>query len=547
MSKLHFLRSEFALEGWFDQNNRSIRSITLFFFVVAVIARAIFWWLTDRTWEDALITVLHAENAVNGLGLTHFRPGEPPIHGFTSALSVLIPLVGEYIHHGAGLFSTKIVSLLCSPIAVLFAGAIAMHPRVKLPPPLVVFLTGYLALEHHQILWGMAGMETQMATAILLGSYYYLLRQKGLALGVFLGLSLLVRPDFVIWVSIALSCYLLETRSISRAITAALVAASFSAPWFVFAWLYYGSPIPNTITAKSLGYFPWWRYPEVHGFEFWASLFRMLYSHIFGPLGPRFGGNGIDGFLPIFDGGIISLIGFFFMVAGLVASATKRHRALIPVATFVCFYSLYFLFAVPQMFGWYIIPFAAMSVILMLIGLGEFARILRLSNTTLWLLSSSYLFSFAAVLPFTFRSERIIQNEIDQLRMQIGLDLNRTMMPEQTVGSESLGNIGYYSKRIVYDWPGLCNRKVVEFAKTLPEQADRNPFQMYKHFKPDYLVLRPGELRIMQDSGEWFSNEYEVIKTYKADQSKLDGLIHAENNIDKEFFLLRKRNSPSTQ
>ena len=36
----------------------------------ALVARLAFWWFTQRVWEDALITVAHARNAAEGLGLT---------------------------------------------------------------------------------------------------------------------------------------------------------------------------------------------------------------------------------------------------------------------------------------------------------------------------------------------------------------------------------------------------------------------------------------------------------------------------------------------
>src|SRR3712207_4799692 len=69
--------------------------------VGALGARLAFWLISGRIWEDALITVTHARNAVQGIGLTH-HPGEPLTHGFTSALSVLIPLVGEALVAGSG-------------------------------------------------------------------------------------------------------------------------------------------------------------------------------------------------------------------------------------------------------------------------------------------------------------------------------------------------------------------------------------------------------------------------------------------------------------
>src|SRR6185295_248709 len=43
---------------------------------------------TDQVWEDSLITLRHAENLLNGQGLT-YNPG-PPVHGFTSPINVLL-------------------------------------------------------------------------------------------------------------------------------------------------------------------------------------------------------------------------------------------------------------------------------------------------------------------------------------------------------------------------------------------------------------------------------------------------------------------------
>src|SRR6476659_5797846 len=66
---------------------------------LALISRIVFWAYTDRVWEDALITIAHARNAVDGLGLVH-HAGEGHVQGFTSGLSVLVPLAGEAIHSG---------------------------------------------------------------------------------------------------------------------------------------------------------------------------------------------------------------------------------------------------------------------------------------------------------------------------------------------------------------------------------------------------------------------------------------------------------------
>src|SRR5215469_8915858 len=142
--------------------------------VAAILIRFFYWQYTDRTWEDALITVLHSENAARGLGLTHLMPsGEPPLHGFTSPLSVLIPLVGDLVHVGWGLTFLKFVSAFFGAIAVWLVARIARI--IDLPPALALAAAAYVAFEHHQILWGMSGMETQVVTVAYLYSIYTLL------------------------------------------------------------------------------------------------------------------------------------------------------------------------------------------------------------------------------------------------------------------------------------------------------------------------------------------------------------------------------------
>ncbi len=123
------------------------------------VLRLFFWAYTDRTWEDALITVLHSENFASGLGLTHHHPGFPPVHGFTSPLSVLIPLVADVVHVGWGIGFLRLVSALIVIPTILLAAAVASHKDFHLNIWLVYLLCGYLAFEHQQILWGMAGME----------------------------------------------------------------------------------------------------------------------------------------------------------------------------------------------------------------------------------------------------------------------------------------------------------------------------------------------------------------------------------------------------
>src|SRR6476646_4296278 len=134
---------------------------------LAVSLRIVFWAATGRVWEDALITIAHARNAIEGLGLTH-HPGEPVTHGFSSALSVLIPLAGEAVSSGAGIAFLRFASVIAVVVAIVAADALGRRLGLERWARLLVM--GYLAVDANHIFYGMSGMETQVAVAALLVS-----------------------------------------------------------------------------------------------------------------------------------------------------------------------------------------------------------------------------------------------------------------------------------------------------------------------------------------------------------------------------------------
>src|ERR1017187_5252659 len=266
--------------------------------VLAVALRLCFWGYTGRTWEDALITVQHSENAARGLGLTHVQEDGRPLHGFTSPLSVLIPLAGDLLSPGFGLILIRIVSALLGAVSVWLGIAIAS--RLGLAPPLRWMVGAFLAIEHHQILWGMAGMETQVVVTCYLLAFYLHLKGGSFYTGCSLGLCMLARPDAAFLVAIVLGFECLRPRMRSRLPRAVAGLLAVYLPWVTFATLYYGSPVPNTIIAKGLGYGS-----PLAGFfpATLGKLARLVIGKartVFCTLGPAWGGNG-TGFVPLFD------------------------------------------------------------------------------------------------------------------------------------------------------------------------------------------------------------------------------------------------------
>ena len=510
--------------------------------LAACLLRLFFWFYTDRTWEDALITVLHSENFARGLGLTHYHPGFGPVHGFTSPLSVLVPLAADIFHPGWGLPFLKLVSALLSIPTVLLAAAVALNPTFRMNVWLVYLLCGYLAFEHHQVLWGMAGMETQMAVFSLFLALYLAGKGRGRALGAALALCLYARPDFAFFVMIVGVYLLVADRAALR--QAVPVAAALYAPWLVFTTLYYGSPVPNTIVAKGLGYPLWTRTTACFSRPFWTTVFARVYGYIFLPLGPCFGGHGM-GLQTFLDEALISRLALLSIAAGSLAMLRDfRKLYLIPLGTMVV-YAVYYIFCVHNIFGWYLVPFSAVNCLLLALGLNALCRaIVRPDRIGLVsrMACAGYLLPFLAVLPLTIPAERNIQRYIETpVRVAMGRYLAAHKKPGDRVGCEPLGYVAYYSRMPVYDYPGLASPEVTEYLKRFPQH--RSLELMLEHFRPEWIALRENEYRFMLGYGDpmkFLETDYTVEKVFRADPNA-GRILRVENNADRVFYLLRKR------
>ena len=508
----------------------------------AVAIRLLCWFYTQRTWEDCLITVQHAENAARGLGLTHV-PGGPRLHGFTSPISVLIPLLGELVHPRLGTVLLRTVSALCGGVTVWIAMGIAQ--RLRLALPITFLIGGYLAFEHHQILFGMAGMETQIVVTILLFSIYSLLDLKPLYVGVGLGLCMLARPDFGFWVVIVLallSWRAWKTRNLHTLETSGLALLLIYGPWIAFTTAYYGSPLPNTVLAKGWGYPNHWYAGMSIGVFLTTAFVRLHY--LFSILGPAFGGNGVGvSFFSIDPMGLTCLVMLGFAISGVILAVRRRDIFGIAITCFILVYLFYYLFLMVAIFLWYIVPLAAVSIIAAGMGLDSSLKKWfspRWQKPGGYVFAAAYLTILFAVAPAALRGERNIQIFVeDGVRKPVGLYLASVMNPDQTVGTEPLGYFGYYSRHVVLDYPGLCNWQVVRFMREHPDK--RTLLDMLAYFRPDYLVLRPSEYTTALSRSDGLLSKYDLIKKFSVPEAARRQLLFPDRNVDLEYYVLRLR------
>ncbi|MCC7451135.1 MAG: DUF2029 domain-containing protein [Anaerolineae bacterium] len=217
--------------------------------LVALVARLAWLAYTSYTAEDAFITFRYARNLIAGNGFT-YNPGEH-IYGtttplFTLAMAIWMRLAPDQVVLGARLLS--ILAALGS-----FALALAVLRRSGVGRPGGWVALGALAITAKVCVMDTQGMETPVVILFLMAAWYAFTLRRSLWVGVCTGLLLWTRIDLILWIA-ALVVVEWRTADFKNATRIVWVTGLVYLPWVVFAWLYFGSPIPYTITAKWVAY-----------------------------------------------------------------------------------------------------------------------------------------------------------------------------------------------------------------------------------------------------------------------------------------------------
>ena len=454
---------------------------------VALLVRIAFWIVTDRVWEDALITIAHARNAVAGHGLTH-HPGEGLVHGFTSALSVLIPLAGEQVADGWGITALRVASLAAAAVSILYGYLISQ--RLGLGAWATSFVLAVLALNQNHIFYGMAGMETEVAVAVLLGGIFHVLSRHFLRSGVLAGIAVLARPDLLLWaMPVVLWALLAGRRPLLRAASGFVAAV---APWVVFTTLYYGSPIPHTIPAKAAMWSP---LPAVVASP--SALIEVAGGRVTTGVV-----NLVRAFTPFYEDGfvvaapvplsVVLAVGAVVLVLALWGGwLSRRVGSWWPVLAYAVLFIVYRAALLPTgYFDWYLPPFTAVAALLVGVSV---QRIATRTPSAGRVLAVALVVAGAIHLPFSMGIESRIQREIeDDIRVPVGLYLGDVVAADEAFVSESAGYFGYYSEATIWDHPGLTSPTAYAAVSSLPPE-DRRIEGLVDTLHPAWAVFRPPE------------------------------------------------------
>jgi len=536
---------------------KSFRLRLLWVFVAACVVPLAFALYTDHAWEDYYITYRASKNLATGHGLV-FNLGDR-LQTFTSPLGVLLPALASLLTFNSSdaaalwIFRGMCIGAFGAAATLLFAAT----RRLGYPIVVSVCLFGWLVTDAKSVDFSINGMETAFMLAFFAYMFWATFSpapRRWLHLGLAWAGLMWTRPDSFIYIALfSAGTWLfndpLRTGATRREwlgifLRAGAVCTAVYLPWFVFAWGYYGSPVPQTVVAKALPSGP----KTLAGFfkflldlpanfhkpgNTWAAVFLPSYA--------QFGG------WPAVFGIGARCVSVLCSLVWIVPRFRTEARAASLSFLGANLYLNYFpTFPAP----WYqCLPAWLAFVTLGGILAQLFAATPVLGRRRAMIFTRVVCVSFAlatlgAAGWLTLASARQLKAQQALIetgtRRKIGEWLRVHADPHDAVFLEPLGYIGFFSQLKTYDYPGLSSREVTACIRRQgPGWAGLIVAQ-----RPRWAVLRLSEIAaILQAAPGLLGDAYEPVIEFnvRAAVLKLDVRGRAYLEFDSAFIVFRLR------
>ncbi|MCC6453953.1 MAG: hypothetical protein IT328_03345 [Caldilineaceae bacterium] len=457
--------------------------------------------LKDFAVDDAYITFRHAQNLVSGNGFS-FNPGDRLL-STTSPLHALLLALLAWL----GFTNLPLVAVWLSVASMVVLSASILLSFIHVREPVAGLLCVILLIFQHW-LYRFFSLETILVLALNVTAVALALRHRWAWAGLAAGIAMIGRPDSIV-LSGTIGLFALLTHKASlRAFGRYAVACAVSyGIWVGFSIYYFGSPLPNTLEAKS-------------GFETWSVFAAAIWPKMISDLIPGYWQ--LEAILVILAG------------VGCVDLMIKRSPLLIFPVWGVLHTLGYTLLQIGTAFAWYYAPLILIVILLGSIGGTAILRYaLRWRRTKFhafaWPVAATILLFFVVFSAlsvqgsWTFLSTyktAYFAGARDQAYRQVGHWLNENTPPDATVLLVEVGTIGYFSKRRIIDLAGLVTYELRNLSKqrTYREAVDV--------LRPDYVIASRGippdpELTgldgytVVQQFPKGENNQFEDIVIYR--------------------------------
>ncbi len=418
--------------------------------VLWLIAGAIVIALIAAYWnyvqDDVFITYAYSRNIAQGTGFV-FNPGQQ-VQGTTTPLWALI-MAGAYLVTPDPLHAGNLLGGVCLLI-ICALGWLLLRGFSHWTRAAAVLLLATSPLNYASL-----GMETLLYTALLFLAFWLWSRHsRALALLAAAALTW-TRADGVVLAGALCLLALAEAlpharRQPSRLLAPvgyALVYALAIAPWFLFAWGYFGSPLPNTFAAKQ---------------EFLSGLDFLT--------------EGVARWQTFFGSNPFSLLALPFIAFGGWAAA--KQRALRPVPAWSFLYLLGYT-ALNITNFWYYTPLVNALILLAAVGAEIAVRWLARRLPPELVKAAAVIALLAAVGLNVVRAAQFSAPPPRMATYELaGKWIAQNTPEDATLLLADLGVAGYHARRNTLDSFGLIT----------PDLPVKTPAFAVERFRPDYIL-----------------------------------------------------------
>jgi len=435
---------------------------SLYIFAVTTLLSYLYY---DWAYDDPFITYRYAQNLANGLGFVYnqgSRVQSTTTPLFTIILAALYPFWADIPHLAIflGAFSLAI-------------GAIFLWELAQTLQTPIVGWASLLLFPTFPLLLPTLGSETPIYLAFCLGAFTFYSRRRYDVSAIFSALAVLSRPDGVLIPLILAAHYLILIRQ-QIPWRSILIFLILTLPWFIFAWGYFGSPIPATLAAKQQQGIMYISQRFVPGL---LTIVKQYSNHWY-----------------YWVEAILALSGIIFMVL--------RARAWVLFLTWTALYFIaYSLLGVSRYF-WYYATLVPGFIVLIGLGLTTILyvgdQLLKQPDFKKTMGQRFQLFLVIGLILFVFIGQGIsvwqLHQRVDSrlpIYRAVGEWINANTPKDAQIATLEVGIIGYYAQRHIVGFAGLLQPEVgnqLTFDSTYEDAA----LWATENYQPDYLVLVSG-------------------------------------------------------
>lgn len=484
-----------------------------------------------RTIDDSFITYRYARNILAGNGFV-YNQGER-ILGTTTPLYTLI-LTLTAIPFGGRDAPFPLISAVLNACFDAISCVLLYQLGQRFHFDLAGAITALVwSIAPYSVTFAIGGLETSLYILLLLSMIFLYVQGKYIPAWFMAALALLTRPDALILIGlVGLHRLFLLIKKVKLSIWEPILFIVPVGVWCMFAFMYFGSPLPHSMLAKTLAYHLDSSAAFIRLLQHFATPF--MEETTFGP--------------PIIIAGLI-LYPFLFIIGA--RTLVRKNPSILPAAIYPWFYLIVFSIANPLIFRWYLTPPLPFYFFFILVGIEQILNevllptlsksILNSQEQSIWInkIPQLVLFGFPLImslLAWTIRPDhgpatpapQMAWIKLETIYHQAASILQPVLKPGSVIAAGDVGVLGYDTGARILDTVGLNSRESTHYYP-----LDRNsyvinyaiPARLILDENPAFVVFLEvyGRKTLLQN--DQFLKEYRMIEKIPTDIYGSDGML----------------------